>query len=301
MVARELRRTHLALPFGLFGLAGSWVVADFYRLDVSGPEETARGVLTLGIPLVAALLGVVLSLRAISRSALVTWIAVCLGTAFAGMNLGVLTTIVAGSRGAALAGMQTGLLTGAVFLPFAALVTAAARRVGRARPFTVVDAIDRRAPWVVTATAIAGGRSLVFAAGSFWFYSPAYHRMNHVLDAITALAGAAALLLLLADLAALMSIRRSARCAAEMQPRDPLTALPCDDIEDLGIGEEEREEICGGPAYRTTARPLRVLRGSVRLSSRSAWVALARSAAAVLVSLSSLSFCLWLAGVPPLP
>jgi hypothetical protein len=42
-----------------------------------------------------------------------------------------------------------------------------------------------------------------------------------------------------------------------MVPRDPSRALPCADVLDLGLGDEEHEELIGGPVYRIARCPSR--------------------------------------------
>ena len=76
---------HLALPLGVLGFAGASFVSDYFRFGFTGQNETARGAFTLMMPLCAALLGLSLSSRAITRSRPFTWVMVFFGTIAVGM------------------------------------------------------------------------------------------------------------------------------------------------------------------------------------------------------------------------
>ena len=98
------------------------------------------------------------------------------------MAIGGITSIVAAGRGRFDDGVGLGLATAAVFfLPVVVAVTAASRRVGRARAFTLVDAIDRRAAWTITATVISGGRLVALIGDPFPMFqaSPSHGARAH--------------------------------------------------------------------------------------------------------------------------
>jgi hypothetical protein len=78
-------------------------------------------------------------------------------------------------------------------------------------------------------------------------------------------------------------VKRAAVAIETMAARDPSGALPCDDTEDMGLGEEEHEEVWGGAAYRTIERPLRVIRGAPERAKSAMKRAVARSLALAMV------------------
>ena len=95
--------------------------------------------------------------------------------------------------------------------------------------------------------------------------------------------------MLVFDVRALQAARAAWRARLEMTPRHPDTAFPCDDVVDLGIGDEEHEELFGGPAYRTIAKPIRVVRGAPLAAIKLLRNAVVRGVAFIVVAVAALA------------
>jgi hypothetical protein len=263
------------------GLAGAWYVADFYRLGVLGEAENERGVLSFAIPVAAASVGLILSIKSVERS---RWLSLFAGLASL-LAAGALIGAVVGSNRTTYADAALlGAVTSLAFAPAVVLITWLARIAGRARPGSLLDGADRRAPWAATAVFIAAGR----IANSrdlipTQFTSPFELRATSM--AIGLLACVVLVVILAFDLVSLKRARAALFAESEMTPRDPFEGLPCDDVIDVGIGNEEHEEVFGGPAYRSVAKPLRVLKGSPTLAIPPLRVAVLRATLLLIVAL----------------
>jgi len=260
---RLRRAVHLALPLGLIGFAGSWFVCDYYRLGFAGAEQSARGILTFTIPFAGAFVGLVLSSRPVARRRWATVLALVLCTLLAG---GVVGSAVGGTlwrRPMSVGAFWSGVETSLAFLPFIAVITLLARTAGRARPGSIVDDADRRAPWTVIASGVAIGR-LVTAGAPYGSFNSidASDQLHSVCSALALLACVALTVIAIFDLVGLRQAQRAWSALLNMTERDPNEGLPCDNTEDMGLGDMEHEELFGGPAYRTAPRPLYVVRGS---------------------------------------
>lgn len=256
-------RIQLALPFAFLGLVSAFYVADFWRFSPSGREGAARGVLAFALPLVCGGLGFALSARRIERSRGATASVLVLGTLVAGGLLGALTGAVFARPKGVGASVQMGILTAAALLPLAGAMTFLARRVGRARVGSIVDEADRRAPWIVVcACAAAGSVALRFNDHVVAYTASVLPASTSVSIGLAGLALVAAVVGLACDCVGWARVRVARRQIAAMSPRDPDIALPCSHVVDLGLGAEEHEELVGGPAYRSSAQPIAVVRGA---------------------------------------
>jgi hypothetical protein len=266
----------LALPFGFLGLVAAFYISDFWCLAQTGDETTVRGILVCVIPLVASALGFALSLRSLARSRASTAAVLVLATLIAGLSIGGLAGSVF-QRGPSVGGsVEMGLLTSIGILPLVAGMSILARRVGRARVGSLLDEADRRAPWVVVLACAAAGRVALVLNGSVLPNRPPLP--NSVSLGIAWLALVVSIAALLCDLVGYARVARARRRISGMIPRDPSTALPCSDVVDLGLGAEEHEELIGGPAYRSVALPLAVVKGAPDLAAAALGHAARRSA-----------------------
>lgn len=266
MTYAPTHRMQLALPFAFLGLVSAFYVADFWRFGQSGNEGTARGVLAFAIPLVAGALGFALSTRRVAEAHGAAFVSVVLvlGTLVAGGAIGALTGAVFARPTGVGASMQMGFFTSIVLLPLAGAMTFLARRVGRARVGSIVDEADRRAPWIVACACAAAGRlALLCNAGVIVYDPPARPPSTAVSMGLAWLGLVAAIAGFGCDAIGWARVRMARRRVAAMTLRDPATAFTCDDVVDLGLGREEHEELLGGPAYRTIAQPIAVVRGDV--------------------------------------
>ncbi len=253
---------HLALPLGALGMAGAAYVSDYFRFGFYRTGAEARGTFAVILPLAGALIGLVVSMRAVAMSRLRTYAAAIASTIVAGAVIGAVLHDALWGSSEAMESAGAGAVTGLVFLPFVALVMIAARISGRARPGSLVDLADRRAPWMVIAGVVAAGRLLVCASPPEGLRLDAANRLTSVSSAFALLASIAATLFVFFDVASYARARRAILTIASMAARDPSSSAPCDDTLDVGVGDEEHEELYGGPAYRTVWKPLRVVRGS---------------------------------------
>jgi hypothetical protein len=252
---------HLALPLGLLGLAGAWIVADYYRFGVALEQEAARGTLAFAMPFASAAIGLLLSSRAVRRERWRTYAAGLAAIVLTGIAVGALIGALIGSRGYAAETALTGASTALAFLPAAALIVELANTAGRARIGSLVDAADRRAPWAATATCIAVGCSLERLELTPLQLALA-PTLPSIAVAISGLALASLVVMLVFDLRALAGARAASRSIVDMTPRDPATALACNEVVDVGVGDEEHEALFGGHAYRCVPTPIRVVRGA---------------------------------------
>lgn len=261
MAGRSLHRLHLALPFGLLGLFGASLTADHFGLSGSYRDGVARGPLTLFLPLVSALLGLLLSARAVTKRRWATVLVVVLGTEIAAAVVGYLTANLIWPWHDPWAGAASGLVTGLAFLPVVALLVWLSRRVGRARAGSLVDETDRRAPWMVIAFGVAAFQ------GPVAYGARTIHRINpDVTAALGLLSIGAILTMTVLDFLALRRASATVLDIGNMRARDPDSAFACENVEDLGVGDEEHEALEGGAAYRGNPRPIRVVRGAPGLA-----------------------------------
>ncbi len=253
------RPPSLALPFAVIGAAGGWLTA--VRLGVSAQDRISLP-LSLVTPCVAALLGWALS-RWLRGRAFLALLPVA--TVMAGALNGAVVALVAGPPDVCIFGAMFGAAVGAVFILPLAPVALAWARVGRARAGTRVDAVHRRAVWVVCALAVVTAGWL----GGRWAEADAVRFVAAVASGL----GLAALLALTlvdgVDLARLVRAARRVRRRVPLSPgsRDPAAA---DVVVDFGLGEEVAEvRTLARDAYRDMDRRWILVRGSPVRAGRS--------------------------------
>ncbi|MBL8742488.1 MAG: hypothetical protein JNK04_15370 [Myxococcales bacterium] len=280
MAGRSLHRLHLALPFGLLGLFGASLTADHFGLSGSYRDGLARGPLTLFLPLVGSLLGLLLSARAIAKRRWATVLVVILGTELAAATIGGVVSELIWPLQDPWYGVASGLATGLAFLPVVSLLVWLARRVGRARAGSLVDETDRRAPWMIIAIGVAAFQ------GPVAYGARTIHHINpDVTAALGLLAFGAIVTMALLDFLALRRANASVLGIGSMRARDPDSAFPCEDVEDLGVGDDEHEALEGGVAYRGNPRPIRVVRGTPEVAVPMLRAAVTRSVYALMLGL----------------
>jgi len=261
MAGRSLHRAHLALPFGLLGLFGASLTADHFGLSGTYRDGLARGPLTLFLPLVGAILGLLLSARWVTKRRWATVLVAVVGTEIAAGIVGLVVAKLVWPKQDPAFGFSSGLVTGLAFVPVVALLLWLARRVGRARAGSLVDETDRRAPWMLIAVAVA-----VFQGPVAYGARTIHHIHPDVTAALGVLALGAILVMTVLDVMALRRANASVLDIGNMRARDPSSAFPCEEMEDLGVGDDEHEAVEGGVGYRGNPRPIRVVRGTAELA-----------------------------------
>ncbi len=259
-------RAGLALPLGLLGLLGAWMVGDFFGLALLRAEGDARGGLVLLAPTLGATLGWLLSARRVRAKAWRTALAGLLGTGVLGVVIGCYATWLRNpsydvSRSISL-GAPTGASTSLAFLPFVLGIAFLGRHVGRARAGSLVDESDMRGVWALVAFGVAIAAPVVLACGD---RAPSFS-----LATTSSLGLVATLVLLVGFFLDVVGARRAKRAAMEVvgMREVNLDSVAIPEVVDLGLGEEAYEELArGGTAYRTNELPIRAILGSPRLSA----------------------------------
>lgn len=287
------RSTSLPLPFALVGLAGGWLTADLFR--IGDGDEWVRAVLAVVTAVNAGLLGRIL--ERVSRS-WPAWQASLIWPA-AILLAGVVNGAMIGGPAAGLRHVGDGLAIGAVvggfcalpFVPALGLVEIAARRVGRAREGSIVDAMDRRRVWLATLAPIGVG---TLAALPRWHHPHASPLPTAPVTFALGIAVAAAIAaLLLRDARDLIGVRAAQRQLAEMRPRDPRAPdayVRGMRLIDFGLGEESAEQVKqAGVVYREVDRVLAVFRGSPREARRALGRSIALGAVALALTVGAVT------------
>lgn len=316
----------LVLPFAVLGLAGGWLTADAFH--VRHELEPVRWLLAFFSPLVAAALGVYLGPRLLGVAtdggappAPAAWLArgwlagtlwTLLAIAVAGLINGMLIGLLLVFPVGALFGAFFGVLCAVPFLPALAAVILAARRVGRARAGSMVDASDRRAVWLAVAAVTVAGCLLGPIA---WPPSPAEREaLALVRQGAVALAGAVIAWSFVMDAAALVRLTKAGRseragteawregggAGAARQGQAEGLGVDADsgqealegalavaaadgaEVVDLGLGDEVRvEAVPAAHAYRGARRVRQVVRGSRERATAALRGGMARAALAL--------------------
>jgi hypothetical protein len=264
---------NLVMPLAALGVGGALVVADWLRVGCFPRDDELAVFLVTGLPLASTLLGLLFSrAQAASRPAgrLVVPAVTCATGALLGAAV---EDLCWGERWVAM-GASNGLAIGAGFAFAFAVVGAAARRAGRARPASVVDSSDR----LLVAAAVAA--LLGVAAGGAQLRRAAYPYCTAGLTATPVVAVVSTIaLLLIVGLQWVSLARVSAVMARAQVAVDPVfgPGTPCFDY---GIGDELGAEYgARRNAYRDTASVIRVTRGSPLVARRALVEALAVEAA----------------------
>lgn len=269
MHASSPARRHLALPYAVLGAAGGWMAADFFRVGALRHMDAGlRPALMTITPLVALILG--LLLHPVTRwSGWRAALATASGVLSAGLVAGAFVGVMTWSKYGLGEGAASGFWCGAAFLPGFAAVLWAARRVGRARPGSLVDGADRRAVWVAAAAAIALG---TLAALPDWTILPGMSRPSlSISRALGAAAATAIAALLLCDGVGLLRAWRAQGELKQMRPcapDEPGLSWARRQL-DLGLGYEAAASVMPAAGiYREHDRVLKVIRGDAGAASR---------------------------------
>jgi hypothetical protein len=292
-------KARLKLPFAIVGLAGGWLsvglLANPLVRIIPARNQTAAAVLGA---FAGVLLGALLERKVADRGAwgdrpltlLQLAVLVIAGGAFTGGGVGLVEV---GSMWAVLTGALNGGLASIAFVPVCALVFAAALRADRARHGSIVASADRRAVHGI----LAGALSVTTLAGALDATASRYAKLGALPHAGAAMAIAAALVVagvLLADVRAFARVARLAAC--DLEQRDPSEARDAATVPaiDLGLGDDVRARLGKvATAYRSRARPVAMLMGSVASARAALGRALLRDAAALLVTVVVLAGHRW--------
>jgi hypothetical protein len=248
--------------------------------------------------LVAATLGAVLTRWVSTRGALgerpltlrllgllVALAGVVTGTAVGGLE--------AGTGWGALSGAVNGGLSAIAFVPVCALVVAATRRADRARQGSIVASADRRAVWSILAMALA-----VTTLAAALDVPPSHYQKMVVLPRAGVImavsAGLAILAAFVADALALARVGRLGR--SDLEERDPAEVRDAAVVPsvDLGLGDDVRAELGrAANAYRSRARPVALLLGSLAEARSALGRALLRGAIGLAITGAVLAGHAW--------
>lgn len=272
-------RAQLALPLGLMGLVGAWLTADFFALTTRGRDADVRTAMMIAVPCLASLIGLGMG-AALRRTVLLFAIAI-FGPPLAGAALGAGVSWSVYDGNAPMLFMAEGAFAGAAFTLPAVVLALLAPRIGQARAGSFVDQANQRMLWVVVALAFVLAQIPLA-------WRDELHPHGFAIGAlgVLGLAGMGVLGLLSLSRAEATSLRLAA-----MQPRDPDSGLPCDNVVDFGVGDDEHEDL-ERQSYRGSARPRRVVRGDPALSLPTLRTAAAVSLFAVAISLIVTGFAL---------
>jgi hypothetical protein len=269
----------LSPPFSLLGLVGGWLTADDFNL---GDDNALRWLLVFITPLVAGSLGRFLSPR-LRSGPLTTGLLVSASTLVAGIINGVLVGFFVAPPVGLFLGLFFGAICAVPFIPALGAVAFAARRVGRARPGSIVDQADRRAVFRAALT-VASLATVIPLPGI---------EPSGCTAIVFPLAASAILLMLLGhDAGAFVRLGTlEARLAAIPEPA-PFASPPCRGpgvvVVDFGLGLDEVEEISpAGAVYRERDRATCVFRGSADRARAVLLRGLAEGAAALLLASGS--------------
>lgn len=272
----------LQAPFFTVGLVGGWLAAELHHLDRSGAELALRGLLTIITPVVCAFLGARVKPRE-AESAVGAVLALTVSTTIAGVANGAIIGFFAMPPVGALLASPWGFVCALPFVPVLAIIVLAARRVGRARPGSVVDRSDRRGVWVATMAATALATVVVAPHGEALHGVPFWISFAGALGAVALTAY---------DLVERRRVGRPVVLEGPLRPRAPAPAttvaveVPAGaELHDVGLGDATFEELApSSQPYRSSERVLRVHRGS-RARAREALAAAGwRGVAAVIVA-----------------
>ncbi|MDI1444132.1 hypothetical protein [Polyangium sp. 6x1] len=264
------RVPRLSLPYAVLGAVGGWMAADFFRVGALKLMDAGlRPAFVVVTPLCALLLGVLVQPTVHWPRRAAAFLAAAVGVLSAGLMGGALIGVMRWSRWGLGEGAATGFVCALGFLPAFALVLAAARRVGRARPGSLVDRADRRAVWLAVAVSVALG---TLAALPDWNVFPTGVRPSLEVSRTLGVAAVAAIFALcLGDAVALARALRVERLLSAMRPAsadDPRVAWSPRKL-DLGLGEETRASVLSAAVvYREHDRVLSVVRGNPRDARR---------------------------------
>jgi type III secretory pathway component EscS len=279
-------RIRLLLPFTVIGAVGGWMAADFFRFGaIKMGDNGLRLAFVVVTPLCALLLALLVQPTVRWPRALRAFSAASIGVLSAGLVGGALVGVLLWSRWGIVFGAVMGFFCSLAFLPAFGLVLAAARRVGRARPGSLVDRADRRAVWVAVASSVTLG---TIAALPDWDISPiGIHPSVEVSRDLGIAAYTVLIALWLGDAFALfraVRVERQTHAMRQANPDDPRLISSPHKL-DLGVGEETVASVLS-PAvpYREYGRVLSVIRGNPLEARRALFGTFAMGLAALIVS-----------------
>jgi hypothetical protein len=288
-IAPLTRPARLILPYSALGLAGGWMIADFFRVGALQVDAGLRPALTMGTPLAAAALGLALS-PAVRWPAWKALLVSGVGIVAAGVTTGALIGVMMWSRYGLADGAASGLGCALALLPAFGAVLAAARRVGRAREGSLLDASDRRAVWLAAAAAVAFG-SIAVVVG--WPVPGAGPRPGlGISRSLGVLALSVITAILLQDLAGLFRVRSATASLRIMRPCDPAApdALWAGERLDLGVGNEMAARVVpAATAYREIERVDKVIQGDPAAARRAFGRSIACGVAALALAVTAIA------------
>jgi hypothetical protein len=272
----------LALHLGAVGLAGGSFVADGYQLGALPADGNSRVVVTVMTPLVASFVGFALGRTAIDTTGLRS-LGVTIATT---LGAGVFVGVVAWSRYGITTASGTGLVCALAFLPAVGAVVAAARRVGRARPGSVIDRADRRTVLLATATSIALGS--IAALPQWNHFSRRVPSDGSLAMCLLALAGVATVLA--TEVRELVRFLRVKSMLGLMMPTVAIQECAGPTV-DVGLGDEMLEQAPkSSSAYRQPDRPLRRVIGDVEAGAQVLTAGMGRAAICLVVTAMIVAF-----------
>ncbi|MCA9621496.1 MAG: hypothetical protein KC731_20885 [Myxococcales bacterium] len=222
------------------------------------------------------------------------------GTLMAGLVNGVTLGAFAACFALNLAGLGfvvVGAVMGVVFaIPFApalAVTHAAGQRRGRARPGSIVDAADRRAPWTATCLTV-----LTSASAVFLMWPGAVTPTTIALVTVASIGALGTALHTLAHWAEEHGLERRAVAAPEEAAEIEEDERGSVEVVDFGLGNIVRADRIRGDAYRSKTRTRALFRGDPQLARRILIRDYAMSFTAVVIALS---LDMWLVMRPAAP
>lgn len=257
---KHLLAGRITAPLLALGVAAAWLLSDFYALGYARNEGSSRGMVLLVLPLALGLVGLALEQPRVAasfrRSAAVLAAGMLLG------GLGVATVLAVSVLHKAGGVFHDTLLTALALTPVVGALTWAAHRTRRARPGSLLHAVDARAPWL--------GVALVAALGPLGVsVSPALRSFQATAFTTGAIGVLALVIVSVTAALDLVDWLRAVRLARGLPRLVARTAhsLPCDEVEDFGLGSEQLEEVQrGAHGYRSIARPTRIVLGSAAVA-----------------------------------
>ncbi len=252
---------HVSMPtapaLSVFCVLATWMLCDFHRVGLFESDTGMRGTSLVAALLGGAMLGWVLDrpeirARAFWRSAAVVVLVPLVGV------LVTLASFLPSVRSTRSAVISTGALSSLALLPLVFAVLALARRVGRARPRSLVDDSDRRALWVLVASSVSlGAVPAVLGAPDFSRRDWAGVELSLSLACIATLYSFACFA---SDLRA--RLIATSFLTAKLRPAEVAEDEESPLWIDFGLGEQTSERMLGGgDTYRSRAVVDAVVRG----------------------------------------
>jgi hypothetical protein len=276
----------LTLVSATLGFAGAVILTSLWLRGAPNPSPSV--LLVVSTTIMAALCGRVGARRI--RTPLGFAGAAILAGGANGLVLATVAAALGGDIGGfvlMVGGFIFGMICAVPFVPALAIAFAATQRVGRARPGSLVDEADRRAPWTAVCITI-----LVVGLGLAFFEPRA---VDLTVSALLFARGLGAVLLTVLTLRSWSRARGWQRAFAAAEPaNDTASDVPGGaDEHDLGIGDEARELRHRGDAYRAGVRTAARLRGHTEQARRILRFDLLLGALAMALSVATASWLVY--------